>query len=71
MSNLEKIREIQIAKAAADEKLYSKLKKDQLKAEVEKHYRIVDLKGASKWELIAMIMDAKYGAKVLRAIGWD
>jgi len=72
MANLEKIRAQQVVKCAADEKALAKCKKDYLQAEVKRHHKVVDLRGLGKWDLIGMILRAKYGVKVLSQVdGWN
>ena len=62
----------QVEACTAREKAISKWNKEQLSAEVRRHHRVVDLRGVSKWELIAMLLRAEYGVKVLRQVpGWS
>ena len=64
--------ELQVAACTKDEKALAKCKKDFLIAEVKRHHRVVDLRGLGKWDLIGMILRARYGVKVLRQVdGWN
>jgi hypothetical protein len=58
--------ELQIQSCTKDEKALAKCKKDFLIAEVKRHHRVVDLRGLGKWDLIGMILRARYGVKVLK-----
>ncbi len=62
----------QVAKCESDEKKLSKISKKGLELEVRRHHRVVDLRECTKWDLIAMILRARYGVSILKNCkGWS
>ncbi len=60
-----------VAQCEADEKSLAKCSKDYLIAEVKRHHRICDLREHTKWDLIAEILRARHGVRVLKQCkGW-
>lgn len=68
------ILELQIENCIRDEKALAKCKRDYLISEVKRHHRVGDFSSRRdfpKWELIAMILRARYGVKILKQVpGW-
>ena len=63
---------LQIGKCESDEKTLRKLSKEELKREANRSYRVADFRDCTKWDLIGMILRARYGLRVLENCkGWD
>ena len=62
----------QIEECESDEKALCKLSKEELKREAGRSYRVADFRDCTKWDLIGMILRARYGTRALKGCkGWQ